>query len=136
MKQHRPEISMISQTDKVVIADIGVEGGGVTIYGSQLTGVWTFWTEGTSMDLHENDGEEWRSWSSKPVNSLDPVLPKEWPTFYPRKFHPGFVCWFRANYNHVRAQLPEDQRRYQNKHRRLHWMEILGMPGKGGVSND
>ena len=47
--------------DKVLIADIGVEGGGTMIYGRQLQGVWSFWTEGTSMDLDENDDEVLRS---------------------------------------------------------------------------
>ena len=54
--------------DKVLIADIGVEGGGVTIFGKMSESVWSFWTEGTSMDLDENDDEVWRSWSSEPVS--------------------------------------------------------------------
>jgi hypothetical protein len=114
--------------DKVTIAEIGVEGGGVTIYGIQSQGVWTFWTEGTSMDLDENDDEIWRSWSSEPVSSLDLVLPKDWPLFHPIEVHPDFVDWFRSNYDNVRGSLPEDQRRSQEKHRHGHWMQILAMP--------
>jgi hypothetical protein len=96
--------------DKVTIAEIGVEGGGVTIYGIQSQGVWTFWTEGTS------------------VSSLDLVLPKDWPLFHPIEVHPDFVDWFRSNYDNVRGSLPEDQRRSQEKHRHGHWMQILAMP--------
>jgi len=114
--------------DKVLIAQMGIEGGGVTIFGSQSEGVWTFWTEGTSMDLDENDDEVWRSWWSEPVSSLDLVVPHDWPIFYPSKFHPDFVEWFRANYDKVRASLLEDQRRYQDKHRHGQWLEALGMP--------
>jgi hypothetical protein len=43
--------------DKVLIAEMGVEGDGITIYGSQSDGVWSLWTESTSMDLDENDDE-------------------------------------------------------------------------------
>ena len=50
--------------DKAVIAEIGFEGGGVTIYGSQSEGIWTFWTEGSSMGMDDNDDEVWGSRSS------------------------------------------------------------------------
>jgi 16S rRNA (cytosine1402-N4)-methyltransferase len=103
--------------DKVLIADIGVEGGGTTIYGRHSEGVWSFWTEGTSMDLDENDDEVWRSWSSEPVSSLDLVLPDEWHRFYPVKIHPDFLEWFREAYEKARSTLPEDQRRYHDEHR-------------------
>ena len=56
--------------DKVVIAGMGVEGGGVTVYGRRAGGVWSFWQEGSSMDLDENDDEVWREWSSDPVPDL------------------------------------------------------------------
>ena len=62
------------RVDKVLMAEMGVEGGGITIYGSQLEGVWSFWTEGNSMELDDNDHEVWRSWSSEPVSSLDLVV--------------------------------------------------------------
>jgi hypothetical protein len=114
--------------DKVIVADIGVEGGGITIYGGQSEGVWSFWTDGTSMDLDEKDNEKWHSWSSKPVSSLDLVVPKDWPMFYPSKIHPEFVPWFRDAYEKARASLPEDQRRYHDNHRHWRWSEVLGMP--------
>lgn len=114
--------------DKVIIADIGVEGGGITIYGSRSDGVWSFWTEGSSMYLDDNDDEAWRSWTSEPVSSLDLVVPKDWPIFYPSKIHPDFVEWFRASYDKVCESLPDDRRRYQDKHRHGHWLKIFGLP--------
>ena len=114
--------------DKVLIADIGVEGGGEKIFGKKSKSVWSFWTEGTSMDMDENDDEVWRSWSSEPVSSLDLVVPKDWLMFHPSKIHPDFVEWFRTNYDPARASLPEEQRRYQEKHRHGRWSEVLGMP--------
>jgi len=119
----------IRQMDKVLIADIGVEGGGVKIFGKKSESVWSFWTEDTSMDLDENDDEVWRSWSSEPVGSLDLVLPNEWHRFYPVEIHPDFLEWFREAYEKARSTLPEDQRRYHDEHRHGHWMEVLGMPG-------
>jgi hypothetical protein len=114
--------------DKVVIAEMGIEGGGTTIYGTQAEGVWSFWTQGTSMDLDENDDEVWRSWSSEPVTGLDDVVPKDWPMFYPSTIHPGFVEWFRGTYEKARSTLPEDRQRYQTKHRHWQWRNLLGLP--------
>ncbi len=114
--------------NKVQIANMGVEGGGITIYGSQSEGVWSFWTEGTSMDLDENDDEIWRSWSSEPVSSLDLVVPKDWLMFHPSKIHPEFVAWFGNAYERARASLPEDLRRSQREHRHERWSEMLGLP--------
>jgi hypothetical protein len=90
-------------TNKILIADIGVEGGGTTIYGRHSEGVWTFWTEGTSMDLDENDDEVWRSWSSEPSSSLDLLVPEDWTMNYPMEIHPDFLGWFRANYEKARG---------------------------------
>ena len=69
------------------------------------------------MDLDENDDEVWHSWSSEPVSDLGLVLPKDWPLFHPVQIHPEFLGWFRANYEITRASLPDDQRRYQERHR-------------------
>src|SRR3954447_5803984 len=96
--------------EKLVVARIGVEGGGSTIYGRQSDAGWSFWTEGTSMDLDENDDEVWRSWSSEPVTRLDLLLPKDWPIFYPLEIHPGFLAWFRQAYEKARASLSPDLR--------------------------
>jgi hypothetical protein len=107
---------------------MGVEGGGITIYGSQSNGVWSFWTEGSSMYLDDNDDEAWQSWTSEPVNSLDLVLPKDWPIFYPSEIHPDLVDWYRANYYTVKASMPEHERRSQEKHWHGCWSEALGLP--------
>jgi hypothetical protein len=125
-----------SNMEKVIVAEIGIEGGGMTIDGSKMDGVWSFWSEGKSIDLDENDREVWRSWSSEPVSSLDLVLPKDWPVFYPVKIHPDLVGWFRTNYDAARASLQEEQRRYQDKHRHRRWSEVLGTPCKPGLFDD
>ncbi len=114
--------------DKVLIADIGIEGGGVTIFGRKPEGAWLFWTEGTSIDLDENVDEVWRSWSAAPVNDLDLVLPGDWPLFHPVQIHSDFLEWFRAAYEKARQTLPDHARRYHDEHRHRRWREPLGMP--------
>jgi hypothetical protein len=104
-----------SNTEKVVIAEIGIEGGGITIYGSKTDGVWSFWTEGSSMHVDSDEDEVWRSWSSELASSLDLVMLKGWPIFYPVKIHSDCVDWIRTNYDP--ASMPEDQLPYQQKDR-------------------
>jgi hypothetical protein len=114
--------------DKVLIAVIGVEGGGIEIFGRHSKGIWSFWGEGTSIDLDENDDDFWRSWTSEPVSSLALVLPNDWPLYAPVKIHPDFLDWFRATYESVRETLPKDLRRSQEEHRHGRWLEVLGLP--------
>ena len=53
--------------DKITVAQLEMEGDWLTIYGKQAGVSWSFWTEGTSMGMDENDDEEWRSWTTEPV---------------------------------------------------------------------
>lgn len=120
---------------KILIARIGVEGGGADIYGRQDRGVWSFWTEGTSMDLDDTDDEVWRSWSSQPVASLGDVLPKDWPHFHPIEIHPDFVAWFREAYEPARERLGGEMRDFQAEHAHDVWVKALGIgagPSRGG----
>ena len=94
--------------DKLLVAEIGVEGGGLSIYGREDEGSWSFWSEGSSMDLDENDDEVWRSWSTDPVADLALVVPREWPLFYPMTIRPDFTGWFRDHYEEARSLLPPE----------------------------
>ena len=114
--------------DKVIIAEMGVEGGGVTIYGRQVDGVWSFWQEGSSMDLDENDDEVWRDWSSDPVTDLLAALPGEWWTMYPTEVHLAFVAEFRGGYE--RCCGTEDGHASRFQHGR--WAELLVGRGQDG----
>jgi hypothetical protein len=55
-------------------------------------------------------------------------MPEDWLMFYPSKIHPDFVAWFRANYDKAQASQPEDQQRYQDKHRHGRWLNVLSLP--------
>jgi hypothetical protein len=111
--------------DKVLIADLGLEGGGATIHGRHQDGNWFFWLEGTSMDLDENDDEVWRSWETQPVPDLFLASPKEWPLFYPTKLNPDFLDRFRKHYDEACSQLSENLRRSQRERQHPEWMRLL-----------
>jgi hypothetical protein len=110
--------------DKVVIAKLGVEGGGVTIFGHRVDGVWSFWQQGTAMYLDENDDEDWRSWTTEPVPELPLALPEEWSMMYPSEVHPEFVEQFRREYERCLA-MQDRGRAMRSQHER--WQELLGI---------
>jgi hypothetical protein len=87
--------------DKIKVVELAVEGGGCTIFGQYSEGHWLFWEEGSSFGLGENDDEEVRSWKSEPTESLEEVLPTDWPYFNPVSVHPEFVSWFRVHFEPV-----------------------------------
>jgi hypothetical protein len=64
----------------------------------------------------------------EPALSRDLLMPEDWLMFYPSKIHPDFVAWFRANYDKAQASQPEDQQRYQDKHRHGRWLNVLSLP--------
>lgn len=90
--------------EKVVIVELGVEGGGVTVYGRRVDGVWSFWGEGSSMYLDENDDIDWRHWSSEPVSTLAAALTGGWREMSPIEVHPEFVPQLRAEYMRSRSR--------------------------------
>jgi len=120
--------------DPITVAALGLEGGGLTIYGSPEGGSWVFWTKGSSIAMDENDSEEWRYWTTEPVADLNSLLPAEWPLFYPMEIHPEFKGWFRGHYEKACSMLREDQRKYQIEHPGSEWREILDSAVDGGAA--
>jgi hypothetical protein len=109
--------------DKIKVADIGVDGGGITIYGRHVEGVWSFWTEG----LDENDNEVVRIWSSEPVADLSLIVPSEWTIYHVLEIHPEFLGWFRERYEEARTSLSPDLREMQAEFQHRQWAMILGL---------
>ncbi len=116
--------------DQITVADLGLEGGGLTIYGSQEESSWVFWTKGSSIAMDENDDEEWRYWTTEPVADLNSVLPAEWPLFFPMEIHPEFRGWFRDHYEKACSMLRADLRQSQIAHLDNPWNEIIHFAGK------
>jgi hypothetical protein len=115
--------------DKVLVAELGVEGGGCSVYGREAEGSWSFWREGSSLDFDEDDEEVVRSWATEPVPDLWLAVPKEWPLYYVLKVHPDFRAWFREKYESARASLDPSLKETQAEHIHPRWAEILGLPG-------
>jgi hypothetical protein len=112
--------------DAVTVVDLGTEQGGLTICGRQQDGMWSFRSNGQSIALDDNDDQEWRQWTTKPVADLNSLLPTEWPMFLPIKIHPGFREWFRERYTTARGVLPGHPKRSQARHQGREWQRLLG----------
>jgi hypothetical protein len=115
-----------SPVDKVIIARLGLEGGGATIYGRVVEGQYVFWQDGSSIALDADDNEEWRTWESEAAADLSTVVPAKWPLMFPSDVHPAFVGWFRRHYEAARASLSEDERAYQSRSPHGYWREVFG----------
>jgi hypothetical protein len=111
--------------DAITVAHLGVEGGGLTIYGRELDGTWSFWASGQTIALDDNDDEEWREWTTEPVADLNSLLPAEWPLFFPIEIHPGFRKWFWVQYASAREALPDDLKQNQARHQDRPWKQLL-----------
>ena len=97
--------------DEILIAEMGLDGGGCTVYGQCVAGTWSFWQEGVSMYFDENDDEAWKPWSTEPVAQLTDALPKSWWLMYVLYVHPDFVEQLRtAFYTHRRKRNWQEQR--------------------------
>ncbi|MCX6379948.1 MAG: hypothetical protein NT023_10810 [Armatimonadetes bacterium] len=108
--------------DKVIIAEVGLEGGGLKLCGCQSNGVWLFWQEGTSMDMDENDDEVWRSWATDPVPALALALPEKWCEMYPIRVHKDFVAPLHHEY--VRCQDTQNSDAME-RHRHESWLKVF-----------
>jgi len=111
-----------------VIVEMGVEGGGVTIYGRQVEGVWSFWREGISLCLDENEDEDWRSWTSDPVSDLSLALSDKWYMMSPIEVHPDFVAQLRSEYERCRETQTSGGCMTGFRHER--WRELLAEPSQ------
>src|SRR5688572_6038770 len=106
-----------------IILDIGIEGGGETVYGRRAATGWTFVSHGSSIGLDENDDELWTDWERGPETDLARLLPPEWHLFSPRRVHPEFVGWFREAYAKATTATPRRVRPYVD----ARWRELLGL---------
>ena len=103
--------------DEEPVLQLGVEGGGATIFRSPLgSGGWEYHVEGSSMDFDEIDDEVWRSWRSGPFTAVAEALETiakdgSWVCFYPVKVHSEYreAVWRLAQ--EVATRLTEDRRR-------------------------
>jgi hypothetical protein len=111
---------------------MGVEGGGVTIYGQRVDGAWLFWQEGSSMDFSEDFDEVWRGWSSDPVPDLLAVLPARWWQMYPMEVNPEFAAQLRREYERCAGIGGGAAGQFQH----ARWAEMLSIGSPDTTSGD
>ncbi len=101
------------------------EGGGITVFGREENGVWSYWHEGGAMQEDVDDeGNDWKYWTSEPVANLADALRGKWTMMSPGGIHPSFLSWFHEQYEIQRATLSEGQRGMQmDRHER--WQEVF-----------
>ncbi len=120
-----PSASRTTTVEKVIVIEVGVEGGGATVFGEDNGGVWSFWQEGSSLSLDEDDHEIGSDWRTQPVGDLERALPGGWVRMFPMKIHPTFLPWVRTRYEAERAELPEYQRRVHDEHVHPAWCRFF-----------
>jgi hypothetical protein len=109
----RLEVSMV---EKETVLELGVEGGGVTVFRTRHDrGEWHFHVEGSSMYLDDNDDEVWRSWSTEPVCSIKTALREVaddgcWVFFWPIAIHPEYRTAMSKLVRAAVAKLPAKQK--------------------------
>src|SRR6185295_10957154 len=115
--------------EKQLVLELGVEGGGATIFRTRSdTGEWQFHVEGSSMYLDENDGEVWRSWSSEPVPRIEEALREltdnsSWVYFNPAAIHPEYRVVMSKLVRAAVAKLPTKQKE-MGKLRLAEWQQL------------
>ncbi|HEY1186231.1 MAG TPA: hypothetical protein VGE74_01180 [Gemmata sp.] len=104
--------------EKVVILDVGLEGGGATVYGRRDASGWVFWQDGSAMG---DDPDEWRGWTTDPVRDLFAALPEQWFLMFPLDVHPDFKAPVRAEFERRVAQLTDEGMRRHAARLRAKW---------------
>lgn len=100
--------------EKEVVAELGAEGMGATVYRTALPGGgWEFHVEGTSMDFDDNDDDAWRAWSREPVPTLDEPLQSlsgssfPWCLLSPGKVDPDYYAFVWEKVQQAADSIPE-----------------------------
>ncbi len=96
----KPDPSALPKAE--LIALVGCEGGGVSVYGRRYPKGWRFFCE-----VNESyfDEEEHHAISQETDNIME-LLPKNWPHLCPIEIHPEFLDWFRFEYDMARKNDP------------------------------
>jgi hypothetical protein len=108
---------------KILIAEIGGEGGGARVYARQQKDALVFWHKGCSWDM---DDDVWLGYHSEPVPDLKDALPSWWMNAHPVAIYPLFMPWLREHYQSFRRSHDQDTDDDGlccfEQH---HWLEIL-----------
>lgn len=115
--------------EKETVLELGVEGGGATIFRTRSdTGDWCFHVEGSSMYPDDNDEEVWRSWSTEPVRRIEAAMREvtgngTWVFFHPIAIHPEYRTVMSKLVRAAAAKLPVKQKQ-MGKLRLAEWQML------------
>jgi hypothetical protein len=91
-----------------LVVKLGWEGGGLTIFDRDETGL--FWYEGTTMAMDEHDSEVWKPLDCEPTSDLGQIVPEEWAMLSPMKIGATYIPWFRERFEDAWSRQPDDQK--------------------------
>ena len=122
--QNESEVSPnVSDTsEKELILDITCEGGGQKTFGRKDQSEWVFWSEGSSMDLDEDDVDYTSSWNTPEASDFLGTLPDKWISFHPLFLHPEFASQLKQAYPQQLALLGSGETERTSK---LKWDRLL-----------
>jgi len=109
--------------EKEIIAHLGVEGGGASIYRTALpSGAWQFHVEQRFMDMDENDDEFWHYATLGPFASIQETVEAitrgfSLALYHPSKVHPEYRQCLLTIAQAAGPQLPEHMRPWWESHR-------------------
>ena len=114
-----------------LIIDLGCEGGGARIFGrkSRRDETCTFWEEGCTIDLDENDNEIWKTWKKNKTKDIASLLPDIWLLMFPIFIYSEFVDWFRNQYDLKLKELPKYEYEMHMNHAFNQWQKIFKYNG-------
>lgn len=115
--------------DKEMVLDLGVEGGGATVFRKPLgSSGWQFVVGGSSMDMDENDDDTWRFWESEPFVRIEDAVRSitrddEWVLFWPMMVHSEYqeIVWKLVQ--ETAQNLPDEQKDRWDDRRRWRWRQ-------------
>ena len=109
-----------------VVLDLGVEGGGLTIYRARSeAGTWVYYKRTSSIWFDDDDNEAWQYRASEPAPSFEELLGTEWAWFTPISVHPEYrqSVWDLVQ---DRARVLEDEELRMWDRKKHRWQALCG----------
>ena len=121
IKMKRNLDSLGNPDGPIKILVLAAEGGGESIYAAHRDGQWAFCSEGSAMDLDEEDSEFWRHWKSDPMRSLNEAVSESWYQLAPVIEEPAFAPIIRDWYESAVESLREYERKQHSRWAAPRW---------------
>ena len=94
-----------------VVVELATEGGGETIFRCRSRNGWVYWSDGSTIDMDEDDVDFVRDWHCSETEDFFVLLPSFWPHLSPLQIHPEWRDWFWKSYGAFLMGLDEGARK-------------------------